>query len=143
MSEERKVLFSEKVHAGNRRYFFDVKQSKDGSQYLVISESRAVDASFEHHQILIFEENFDTFIAAFDKTITFLGKRQKPKSSKLEELRKEHPKAYTKWSSDEDEVLKVKFSEGMSVAELAQFFQRQPGAIQSRLAKLGLVSPDR
>ena len=141
MSEERRELFSEKVTAGSRTYFFDVKQSQEGTRYLVISESRAVGAEYEHHRVMMFEENIEAFIAGFDKAIAFLGIRQKPKSYSVEEVRQQHPKAYAKWSSDEDEALRKKYDEGMSVAELARFFQRQPSAIQSRLAKLGLKKP--
>ncbi len=42
MTIERKELFSEKLPAGSRTYFFDVKKSADGIKYLVISESRQV-----------------------------------------------------------------------------------------------------
>jgi len=142
MSEERKELFSEKVTAGSRTYFFDVKQSQEGTRYLVISESRAVGEEYEHHRVMVFEENLEAFIAGFDKTLDFLGIRQKPKSYAFEKNRQQHPKAYTKWSPDEDEALRIKYQEGMSVAELSREFQRQPGAIQSRLAKLGIKQPD-
>ncbi len=40
MTGEKKELFTERVLAGNRTYFFDVKEAKDGTKYLVISESK-------------------------------------------------------------------------------------------------------
>lgn len=141
MSAERKELFSEKVTAGSRTYFFDIKQSQAGTLYLVISESKPVGAEFEHHRVMIFEENIEAFKAGFDKTLGFLEIRQKPKSYTLEEVRQQHPKAYTKWTPDEDETLRKKFQEGMSVVDLSLAFQRQPGAIQSRLVKLGIKQP--
>ena len=138
MSVERQELISEKVTAGSRTYYFDVKQSQAGTRYLVISESKAVDADFEHHRVMIFEENIEAFLAGLDKTICFLGIRQKPKAYNIEEVRQKHPKAYTKWAPDEDEALRKKYKEGISVAELSREFQRQPRAIQSRLVKLGI-----
>lgn len=40
MSEDfRRLLFSERVCAGGRWYFFDVKEAVDGSTYLAISEA--------------------------------------------------------------------------------------------------------
>jgi len=40
MTINMKFLFSERVHAGNRTYYFDVKEAADGTKYLVIDESR-------------------------------------------------------------------------------------------------------
>jgi hypothetical protein len=136
--EERKELFSQRVRAGIRTYFFDVKQTKEKSLYLVISESKAVGADHEHHRVMIFEDDFEAFIDGFDKTIDFIRKSQEPSSSSIEKIREQHPKAYTKWSSDDDEELRSKYDQGISIAELSQFFQRQPSAIRSRLVKLGI-----
>lgn len=136
--EERKELFSQKVRSGLRTYFFDIKQSKEKSLYLVISESKAVGAEYEHHRVMIFEDNIEAFAAGFDKSIEFFRKSQKPKLIGFEKIRQHYPKAYTKWSSDDDELLRWKYDQGISIAELSQFFQRKPGAIRSRLKKLGI-----
>lgn len=136
--EERKELFSQKIRAGLRTYFFDVKQTKEKSLYLVISETKAVGTDHEHHRVMIFEEFIEAFMAGFDKTIDFIRKSQKQKSHSFEKIRQQYPMAYTKWSSDDDELLRCKYELGMSVAELSHFFQRQPGAIRSRLVKLGI-----
>jgi len=142
VAEERKELFSQKVRAGIRTYFFDIKQSKENSLYLVISESKPVSGEYEHHRVMIFEEDFEAFIEGVDKTIKFLRKCQKPKSYSLEKIRQQHPKAYSKWSSEDDKLLQNKYDEGICVGELSQFFQRQPGAIRSRLWKLGIKKSD-
>jgi hypothetical protein len=70
--------------------------------------------------------------------LQFLG--LKSKTYNLDEIRRAYPKAYERWTSDEDEQLRTKYHEGVGIAELATFFQRQPSAIRSRLAKLGLLS---
>ncbi|MEG4326735.1 hypothetical protein [Microcoleus sp. herbarium5] len=56
-----------------------------------------------------------------------------------EKIRQKHPRAYVKWSQDEDENLKKEYASGQQIDELAQRFQRQPSAIRSRLQKLGLI----
>jgi len=53
-------------------------------------------------------------------------------------VQSENPKAYEPWSVAEDDSLKVEYSKGWSVARLAEAHQRRPGAIRSRLKKLGL-----
>ncbi|MEG4024947.1 hypothetical protein [Microcoleus sp. S13C4] len=56
-----------------------------------------------------------------------------------EKIRQKYPRAYVKWSQDEDENLKKEYASGQQIDELAQRFQRQPSAIRSRLHKLGLM----
>lgn len=72
MAMEKTGLFSEKVAAGSRTYFFDVKRSKDGAHYLVINESRQKDGSFEHQRIMVFAENLEPFGAALHKAAGFI-----------------------------------------------------------------------
>jgi len=50
-----------------------------------------------------------------------------------------HPNAYARWSAEDDKKLCDKFREGISQKELAKLFQRNSGAIRSRLVKLGLI----
>ena len=59
--------------------------------------------------------------------------------SYLEETRKKHPRAYEKWSDEEDERLRKAYKAGAKVKDLAADFARKPGAIRSRLKKLGLT----
>ena len=66
-----------------------------------------------------------------------LEERVKPVYN-VEEIRRQHPKAYAKWSSEDDERLKEMYAAGTGVAELARQFGRNRGAISSRLTKLGL-----
>lgn len=105
---------------------------------LVISESRQAGSNYYHSRVMIFEEHLEAFAEGFQKALRFLGVRAK--AYKLEDVRQTHPKAYERWTLDEDDQLKVKYQEGVSVSELSTYFQRQPNAIRSRLAKLGLLS---
>lgn len=65
-------LFSESIKAGSRTYFFDVKESSDGVKYLVVSESRARKSGFEHNRVMVFQENFDSFMDGFQKMMDFV-----------------------------------------------------------------------
>jgi hypothetical protein len=42
MSTEKKQLFSKRVSAGKRTFFFDVRESVEGAKYLNISKSKRV-----------------------------------------------------------------------------------------------------
>jgi serine/threonine-protein kinase len=57
---------------------------------------------------------------------------------RLAEIRRLHPRAYERWTTEEDLALTQARQAGESVASLAMKHQRQPSAIRSRLEKLGL-----
>lgn len=61
------------------------------------------------------------------------------KSYTFTSVREKYPKAYEKWSSDQDEILKKYFQKGLSVSEISKKLLRKPGAIRSRLRKLSLL----
>lgn len=134
MTEEKIELFTEKVTAGSRTYFFDVKESKDGTKYVVISESRRTEPDHSHSRVMVFEEHLEAFNAAYEKTVHFLRVRSKAYS--VDDIRRKHPNAYQKWTPDEDKRLKEEFN--ANISKLARLFQRQEGAIRSRLTKLGM-----
>ncbi|MFI5877618.1 hypothetical protein ACIBAH_35405 [Streptomyces sp. NPDC051445] len=56
----------------------------------------------------------------------------------VDEVRKQHPKAYERWAPEDDQLLLRLHASGSGVDELAERFARQPSAIRSRLAKLGV-----
>jgi DNA helicase-2/ATP-dependent DNA helicase PcrA len=68
-----------------------------------------------------------------------LPKSNPNKAYSVEKIRIEHPNAYKKWFSEEDEALKKIFIKIQSIDELSKLFKRKPGAIRSRLKKLGLL----
>ena len=65
-------------------------------------------------------------------------KEKKEKGFNMQEIRKQYPRAYTKWTDNEDTLLRDKYQTNRNIEELAAEFQRQPSAIRSRLRKLGL-----
>ena len=60
------------------------------------------------------------------------------KSHSVEEIRKEYPKAYEPWTAEADEELRQLYGTASSVTQIAVHFGRRPGAITSRLNRLGL-----
>ena len=57
----------------------------------------------------------------------------------FEKIREEYPKAYEKWTELDDELLKKNYMMDENISELAKLFQRKPGAIRSRLKKIGFI----
>ena len=61
--------------------------------------------------------------------------KQKRKNYTLEEKRKQYPNAYRLWSIGDDEQLITLYNENKSIDELKTIFQRNEGAIRSRIRK--------
>jgi hypothetical protein len=62
-----------------------------------------------------------------------------PQGAALDAMRATHAIAYSPWSRDEDSDLKRRHQAGERVDAIAAAFGRKPGAIRSRLKKLGLI----
>ncbi len=59
--------------------------------------------------------------------------------SAMERAKQTYSKAYAPWSVNDDAKLTEMHTVGVNKTEMAGHFQRQPSAIRSRLAKLGLA----
>ena len=124
---ERKELFSEKIVAGRRTYFFDVKESIDGTRYLVISESKQVsEEDYEHHRIMVFQEHIPIFVKGLNKALKFMKRISKTKAYEVEEIRQKYPKAYMKWTKEEEDALRNYYLQGKTIDELAIFSKENP-----------------
>jgi len=55
------------------------------------------------------------------------------------DMRKTHAKAYQPWSRDEEDRLRAYFENGTSISQISETLGRKPGAIRSRMRKLGLI----
>lgn len=72
MTVNKKELFTERVFTRNRTYFFDVKESVDGTKYLVISESKKVGNSYKHNRVMVFKEDISAFNNGLEKALKFI-----------------------------------------------------------------------
>lgn len=67
-------VFSKKVKAGKRTYFFDVKPTKRNDYYITITESKK--AFDENHymkqKIFLYKEDFNKFSDALRETVNFV-----------------------------------------------------------------------
>lgn len=71
----REEIFSEKVKAGKRTYFFDVKSTRSNDYYLTITESKKrynkddEGFTYEKHKIFLYKEDFNKFVEALNNTV--------------------------------------------------------------------------
>ena len=64
-------VFSKRVRAGKRTYFFDVKATRSAKDYyIVITESKRVsEEDYEKHKLFLYKEDFRKFIDALTETV--------------------------------------------------------------------------
>ncbi len=67
----RDEVFSKRVPAGKRTYFFDVKTTRSGEDYFItITESKRIDEGrYEKHKIFLYKEDFGKFVAAMHEVV--------------------------------------------------------------------------
>ena len=58
---------------------------------------------------------------------------------RIAEIKKANPRAYEKWTEEEDVKLIQEVKDGIPMKMIAQAHERQPSAIRSRMVKLNLV----
>jgi hypothetical protein len=72
-AQDKNEIYSERVRAGKRTYFFDVKATRSNDYYLTITESkrRYKDDGFfyEKHKIFLYKEDFNKFVEALQNTV--------------------------------------------------------------------------
>jgi hypothetical protein len=73
-------IFTKRVRAGKRTYFFDVKSTKSEKDfYITITESKRVgEEEYEKHKIFLYKEDFQKFSDALDETTEYIQKQLLP-----------------------------------------------------------------
>ncbi len=91
-NESRQEVFSEIVRAGKRTYFFDVKSTRGGEYYLIITESKrrrlsnvSGKFSYEKHKLFLYKEDLEKFATGLKSTVDFIQAGKLPEPIKEEE----------------------------------------------------------
>ena len=78
-SKDQEEIYSHRMKAGKRTYFFDVKATRGQDYYLTITESKRRPgsdpdgpASYEKHKIFLYKEDFNKFIDALHDAVDFV-----------------------------------------------------------------------
>lgn len=78
----RDEIYSAKVKAGKRTYFFDVKSTRSNDYYLTITESKKRfkedGFTYEKHKIFLYKEDFNKFLEALTSTVNHVKQELMP-----------------------------------------------------------------
>ncbi|MCB0735479.1 MAG: DUF3276 family protein [Flavobacteriales bacterium] len=79
-NHENKEVFSKRVRAGKRTYFFDVKATRGNDYYITITESKKKfdDGNYVKHKIFLYKEDFNKFMDAFTETVNHVKSELMP-----------------------------------------------------------------
>ena len=74
MNERNDEVFSKRVKAGKRTYFFDVKTTRGKDLYLTITESKRTGdhdgkPEYEKHKIFLYKEDFEKFSEGMNEAL--------------------------------------------------------------------------
>lgn len=76
--EAKSEIYSQRIKAGKRTYFFDIKSTRANDFYLTITESkkRIKDDGngfyYEKHKIFLYKEDFNKFIQALESAKEYM-----------------------------------------------------------------------
>jgi hypothetical protein len=73
-------IFTKRVRAGKRTYFFDVKSTKSEKDFFItITESKRVgEQQYEKHKIFLYKEDFEKFRTALEETVGYIEQNLLP-----------------------------------------------------------------
>ncbi len=70
-NRDQNSIFSKRVKAGKRTYFFDVRATKNNDYFLTITEStrKFEDGNYVKSKIFLYKEDFNKFLEALNETV--------------------------------------------------------------------------
>ncbi len=82
MDSDKNEIFSQRVRAGKRTYFFDVKATRSNDYYLTITVSKRKykddGYTYEKHKIFLYKEDFNKFMDALSNTVDHVKEELMP-----------------------------------------------------------------
>ncbi len=91
-NRDQNSIFSKRVKAGKRTYFFDVRATKSNDYFLTITEStrKFDDGNYVKSKIFLYKEDFNKFIEALNETVKHVKSELLPEYNFDEFTRKDN-----------------------------------------------------
>lgn len=115
-SNEREEIFSERVRAGKRTYFFDVKTTRGKDLYLTITESKRTGdydgrPEYEKHKIFLYKEDFEKFTGGMGEALDKIKELWETGEYKKPEPREEREESTDSDTTETTTTSEVTFEE--------------------------------
>lgn len=80
--EEQDKIFSKRIRAGKRTYFFDVRATRSNDYYMTVTESRRLlkegEFVYEKSKLFIYKEDFEKVVEALQETVDHIKNELMP-----------------------------------------------------------------
>jgi len=102
---DRDEVYSEKIRAGKRTYFFDVRSTRSNDYYITITESkrRFNGRGYDKHKIFLYKEDFNKFLASLNKTVDHVKTELMPDYD-YDEFDRRREEQYDDYDQDKGEM---------------------------------------
>ncbi|TAF67795.1 MAG: DUF3276 family protein [Cytophagales bacterium] len=124
------TIYSEKISAGRRTYFLDVKETTDGSKYLKITETKHNKGERERNIVLVFEEDIYNFSNVFCEAIKKFGNQIENIDNEIIHI--------SQWKKTEELRLIQLYRQGVTIFELSKIFDKTMEEVENHLKNMGL-----
>lgn len=123
--ERENEVYSEKIRAGKRTYFFDVRATNANDYYITITESkrRFNGRGYDKHKIFLYKEDFNKFQAALATTIEHVKTELMPDYDYEEFDRRAEEYAYEREGQEEESEYEAE-DDGQDDSELEEISTR-------------------
>jgi hypothetical protein len=110
--EEQEKIFSKRIKAGKRTYFFDVRATRSNDYYLTVTESRRFQKDgefvFEKSKLFIYKEDFDKVLEALQETVEHIKTELMPHVD-FSQFRNSEDEQFDKLKKNDDDLLSSNF----------------------------------
>lgn len=135
-----KDLLSFHISSHSGDIYFDIKEDIQ-ENYLKITQSKFLGNNERRREkIFINRSEIIEFRNAINKVLNYWSLEVKEEHFEKSYNPEQPGNAYLPWKKEADEYLISLYNEGKSLNELAEIFERNKGAIRSRLKKLGMIN---
>ncbi len=110
--EEQEKIFSKRIKAGKRTYFFDVRATRSNDYYLTVTESRRFQKDgefvFEKSKLFIYKEDFDKVVEALQETVDHIKSELMPHVD-FSQFRNSEDENFDRPKKNDDDLLSSNF----------------------------------
>ncbi|MDM7992347.1 MAG: hypothetical protein QUS11_03465 [Candidatus Fermentibacter sp.] len=135
MESGNQTIWSERVASRGAGYFLDVRETGRGRVFLSMAQSRRAErGGWKQDRIVVFESGLEPFRRAVLSALKVMDRESGDRRRvELEEVHRLHPKAFEKWTPEDDEELRRMAGEGSTPSAIAEALGRTERAVRMRL----------
>ena len=135
MESGNQTIWSERVASRGAGYFLDVRETGSGRVFLSMAQSRRAEGGgWKQDRIVVFESGLEPFRRAVLSALRVMDRESGDRRRvELEEVHRLHPKAFEKWTPEDDEELRRMAGEGSTPSAIAEALGRTERAVRMRL----------